>query len=99
MLLIAVHGRVSRQGMKPLTAADIQHWRVSHNLTQAQAARLLGVSLSGLRKWEQDERTPPAHLRLLIERLRPSDYPPDAGSGGNRPVGIDTPTSPKTRKR
>jgi transcriptional regulator with XRE-family HTH domain len=85
--------------MKPLTAADIQHWRVSHNLTQAQAARLLAVSLSGLRKWEQGARKPPAHLKLLIERLRPSDYPTDAGSGGNRPIGIDTPATPKPRDR
>jgi len=85
--------------MKPITAADIQHWRVRHNLTQAQAALLLGVSLSGFRKWEQDARTPPVHIGLLIERLKPSDYPADAGSGGKRPIGVGTPTSPKPQKR
>ncbi len=59
-------------------------------MTQSQAAELIGVAIDTVRGWEQARRPPPNYVALLIERLKPSDYPKNTGSAGNRPVGIAT---------
>jgi hypothetical protein len=66
----------------------IYKWRVEHQMTQAQAAELLGVAYGTLRNWEQGLRSPPEQARLLIDRLRPGDYPKGAGAAGKRPLGV-----------
>jgi hypothetical protein len=66
----------------------IYRWRVEHQMTQPQAAKLLGVAAGTLRNWEQGLRNPPEQARLLIERLRPGDYPKKSGPTGKRPPGL-----------
>ncbi|MBL8806181.1 MAG: helix-turn-helix domain-containing protein [Rhodospirillales bacterium] len=66
----------------------IYRWRVEHQMTQAQAAALLGVAAGTLRNWEQRLRTPPAQTKLLIDRLRPEDYPAIKPPAGKRPIGV-----------
>jgi transcriptional regulator with XRE-family HTH domain len=63
-------------------------WRVTHNMTQQQAADALGVAAGTLRNWEQGIRRIPATVELLISKLKPSDLPADRGSGGKRPIGV-----------
>lgn len=76
--------------MKPFDGSAFREWRAQHNLTQDQAADLVGVTVHTVRTWEQGVRPPPRNVVLLIERLKPTDYPKDAGSAGHRPVGIAT---------
>ena len=76
--------------MKTFSGSDFREWRVEHGLTQEQAASLIGVTVQTVRTWEQSVRPPPKHYAMLIERLKPNDYPTNVGSAGNRPVGIAT---------
>lgn len=76
--------------MKELTGSDFRAWRAAHDLTQQQAADLVGVTIHTIQSWEQGVREPPKHIAMLIQRLRPEDYPSDAGSAGNRPPAIGT---------
>ncbi|MBC8792002.1 MAG: hypothetical protein C6Y20_10370 [Tagaea sp. CACIAM 22H2] len=76
--------------MKQFDGSAFREWRSQHSLTQEQAAALVGVTIHTVRSWEQGVRPPPRNVAFLIERLKPSDYPKDAGSSGNRPVGIAT---------
>ena len=66
----------------------LYQWRVKNNLTQEQAARVLGVSAAAWRHWEQGSRSISPPVALLISKLKPSDLPSDRGSGGKRPVGV-----------
>ena len=43
--------------------------RAKRAITQAQAARLLGVTDRTIRKWEDGERTPPVYLALACSAL------------------------------
>ncbi len=72
--------------MKPITGAAIFDWRRDHNLTQQQAAEILGVAAVTVQSWELGRRNPPLQVGLLIERLRPDDYPTSPGSAGKRPA-------------
>jgi DNA-binding XRE family transcriptional regulator len=72
--------------MKSPSGSDIFEWRSEHDLTQQQAADILGVSLATVTSWEVNRRNPPAHIWMLIERLRPEDYPENPGSAGKRPA-------------
>ena len=67
---------------------ELYRWRVKNNLTQEQAARVLGVSAAAWRHWEQGSRSISPPVALLISKLKPSDLPPDRGSGGKRPIGV-----------
>ena len=70
--------------------------RKQAKLTQAQMAPLMGMSLSGYRKWEQGTRRvsgPAATLLRIIEKepeavrralLSPYGHRPDSGSAGRR---------------
>lgn len=76
--------------MKKFDGEFIYKWRIEHRMTQPVAAKLLGVAPGTLRNWEQGLRTPPEQTRLLIERLRPGDYPKEADPKGKRPLGVRT---------
>ena len=54
---------------------DVKAIRMSLGLTQDQAAALLGISTSGLRKWEQGQRQPNGAARTLLKIM---DKEPDA---------------------
>lgn len=82
--------------MKKFTGSDFRAWRAKHVLTQQQAADLIGLTIHTIQSWEQGVREPPKHIVLLIQRLRPEDYPTGVGSAGNRPVAIATKNKRKT---
>jgi DNA-binding XRE family transcriptional regulator len=82
--------------MKKFTGSDLRGWRAQHDLTQKQAADLLGVTSHTIQSWEQAVREPPKHIVMLIQRLRPEDYPSSVGSAGNRPVAVGTKIKRKT---
>jgi transcriptional regulator with XRE-family HTH domain len=84
--------------MKPFTGSDVHRWRVEKNLTQKQAAEILGVAAITVQFWELGLRNPPANVGMLIERLRPTDYPDEPGSAGKRPVGVNTKNVRKKRR-
>jgi transcriptional regulator with XRE-family HTH domain len=77
----------------------IYAWRIKNGLTQSQAAGMLNVPLSTLKNWEQNRRQPPALVSLLIERLKPEDYPKQRGSEGRRPIGVFVHSSEGKRRR
>lgn len=58
---------------EPLTpGAQIQMARRLRGLSQAQAARLLGIPRPTLQNWEQDRTTPPSFtLRSVLAALAP----------------------------
>ena len=72
--------------MKSLSGSDIFKWRSARDLTQQQAADILGVSIATVQSWEINRRNPPVHIGMLIDRLRPEDYPEKRGSAGKRPA-------------
>ena len=56
-----------------LNPLDIKHIREGYNLTQAQFAVMLGISVSTLRNWEQGRRVPegPAMVLLRVAEKHP----------------------------
>lgn len=58
-----------------ILAVDVKAIRKKLKLTQEQIALMLGVSVSGYRKWEQGERTPNGAAKTL---LRVMDKEPQA---------------------
>jgi transcriptional regulator with XRE-family HTH domain len=74
--------------MSKFDRESLYKWRVKHNLTQSQAARVVGVSAGAWRNWEQGLRNISPPIALLIQKLQPSDLPKDRGSAGKRPVGV-----------
>jgi putative transcriptional regulator len=56
--------KVHKIAVKPL---DVRAIRTSLKLTQDQMSELLGVSLSGYRKWEQGQRQPQGAARTLLK--------------------------------
>jgi len=58
-----------------IEAIDTKAIRAKLKLTQEQMALLMGVSVSGLRKWEQGERQPRGAARTLLKIM---DSEPDA---------------------
>lgn len=49
-----------------MASVDVKAIRAKLAVTQGQMALLLGVSLSGYRKWEQGERQPHGAARTLL---------------------------------
>lgn len=74
--------------MKNFGPDALYNWRIENNLTQAQAAEVLGVAKGTLKNWEQGIRRIPTTIELLIEKLKPSDLPADRGTAGTRPIGV-----------
>jgi putative transcriptional regulator len=56
--------KVYRVAVKPL---DVRAVRARLKLTQDQMSALLGVSLSGYRKWEQGQRQPHGAAQTLLK--------------------------------
>ena len=57
----------------PVEDVDVKAVRRRMGFTQSQMARIMGVSASGLRKWEQGQRRPsgPAKTLLLLMQREP----------------------------
>ena len=53
----------------PLTPDDVVAARRQLGLTQAELARVLGIALTTLQRWELGLTRPPPYLRLALERL------------------------------
>ena len=53
-----------------LSADDIKNIRKKMNLSQMVFAKLLNVSLSSIRQWEQGVRTPSGSTMVLLELLQ-----------------------------
>lgn len=49
----------------------IKELRASTNLSQTEFAKLFNIPVSTLRKWEQNESTPPAYVLSFIEKSLP----------------------------
>jgi len=50
---------------------QVKAWRKAHGLSQPQLARLLGVSVSAIMRWEAGERDVPPYLHLALRGLEP----------------------------
>jgi putative transcriptional regulator len=64
-------GAIRRKEIQPgrvthIEAPDIKGIRKQHNLTQAQFAAMIGVSLRTLQEWEQGRRTPEGPAMVLL---------------------------------
>ena len=53
-----------------IKAKDIQDIRKKINLSQSVFAKVLNVSSSSVRQWEQGKRTPSGSTKVLLELLR-----------------------------
>ena len=74
-LVVSMREALAHAGGKPVKAritkvrispVDVKAIRAKLAMTQEQMALLLGVSLSGYRKWEQGERQPHGAARTLL---------------------------------
>ncbi|MFT4929513.1 MAG: putative transcriptional regulator [Phenylobacterium sp.] len=52
-----------------ITAEKVKHIREKVNLTQTVFARLLNVSVSSIRQWEQGKRSPTGATKVLLDLL------------------------------
>ena len=64
-------GAIMRGGMKPgrvfkFDQPDVQLIRKNYGLSQEKFAKLLGISVSTLRNWEQGRRKPEGPARILL---------------------------------
>jgi len=57
-----------------VTHAQIQAIRKQMNLSQTVFARLLNVSVSSVRQWEQGKRRPTGSTKVLLELLEKSPH-------------------------
>ena len=53
-----------------ISAKEIREIRFKVNLSQSVFAKLLNVSLSSVRQWEQGKRTPTGPTKVLLELLK-----------------------------
>jgi putative transcriptional regulator len=53
-----------------INAKDIQEIRSKINLSQTVFAKVLNVSSSSVRQWEQGKRTPSGSTKVLLELLK-----------------------------
>ena len=65
-----------------ITAAEIKKIRKKTKLSQAVFAKLLNVSLSSVRQWEQGARVPTGSTKVLLELLDRSPHILDYRIGG-----------------
>ena len=67
----AAHARGKKSGVRThriaVRALDVRAIRARLNLTQDQMSALLGVSVSGYRKWEQGQRQPHGAAQTLLK--------------------------------
>ena len=57
-----------------LTSEQIQAIRKNMNLSQSVFAKLLNVSTSSVRQWEQGKRKPSGSTKVLLELLQKSPH-------------------------
>ncbi len=57
-----------------ITAEEIQAIRARTRLSQAVFAKLLNVSLSSVRQWEQGKRKPTGSTKVLLDLLNKSPH-------------------------
>ena len=57
-----------------ITASQIQSLRKSMNLSQSVFAKLLNVSSSSIKQWEQGTRHPAGATKVLLEVLKKSPH-------------------------
>src|SRR5262249_34568704 len=50
-----------------INGADIKQVRINYQLSQAEFAALLGISVGTLRNWEQGRRMPEGPARMLLQ--------------------------------
>jgi transcriptional regulator with XRE-family HTH domain len=55
-----------------MNAADLQAWRSTQNLSQAELADLLEVDKMTVSRWERGVRAIPPFLRLALQSLAPA---------------------------
>jgi len=60
--------------IEEVTGNQIQSLRKSMNLSQSVFAKLLNVSASSIRQWEQGKRHPTGATRVLLELLERSPH-------------------------
>jgi putative transcriptional regulator len=48
-------------------APDVRRIREAYNLSQAEFAALLGISVDTIQNWEQEHRTPAGPARVLLQ--------------------------------
>ena len=65
-----------------ITASEIKKIRKKTKLSQAVFAKLLNVSLSSVRQWEQGARVPTGSAKVLLELLDRSPHILDYRIGG-----------------
>ncbi len=70
-----LHGEKEASRTFHLGRLDIKRIRKGYNLTQAQFAAMLGISVRTLRNWEQGRRVPEGPAMVL---LRVADKHPEA---------------------
>ena len=61
--------KLRRPEMRRLSGEELRAWRKKHDLTQAEAAYLIGVCQQTWSKWESEKRTPPLYLEFLLRCL------------------------------
>ena len=82
-------GRHRNCGVRAMTPAEVRAWRMSRGLTQAQAARLTGVTVGTWTHYEyagedrRYRRTPPPYWRNYL-RLIDGETDHDHEGGGRR---------------
>ena len=52
-----------------MTRGELRSWRLEHNITQAEAAAMVGRSRRGWQQWEAGERPLPPDLPIYIEHI------------------------------
>lgn len=62
-----LHGKVAPSRKFVIDAPEIKNIRTSYNLSQAQFAALLGISVATLQNWEQGRRQPKGAARVLLQ--------------------------------
>jgi DNA-binding transcriptional regulator YiaG len=56
-----------------MDAREFEDWRIDHKLSRPELARLLGVDVSAVNRWENGKRKIPAYLPLALKSLEVSD--------------------------
>jgi putative transcriptional regulator len=62
-----LRGEVAPSRKFVIDAPNIKHIRRNYNLSQAQFAALLGISIATLQNWEQGRRLPKGAARVLLQ--------------------------------
>jgi putative transcriptional regulator len=60
-------GELPASRMFDIKPVDVKRIRKGYNLTQAEFAAMLGVSLRTLQNWEQGRRVPDGPARVLLQ--------------------------------